>query len=60
MLNKVKVGVVVAFVLSVVRFFLPDLALPAGLEEAIVLIAVFVAQFFVKETPKTVAALDLS
>jgi hypothetical protein len=59
MLNKVKVGVVVAFVLSVVRFFLPDLALPEGLEEAIVLLAVFVAQFFVKETKATVAALDL-
>ncbi len=60
MLNKVKIGIVVAFVLSVARFFLPDLNFPAGLEEAIVLIAVFVAQFFVKETRASVAGLELN
>ena len=59
MLNKVKIGAVIAFVLMLAKTFLPDLDIPEGLEDAFVLVIVFVAQFFIKETPQTVAGLKL-
>ena len=59
MLNKVRFGVIVGAILSALSFFLVDVDFPAGLQEAIVLIAVFVGQFFVKETPETVGKLTL-
>ena len=58
-LNKVKVGAIVAFILSVVKAFLPDLEIPEGLMDAIVLIAIFISQFFAKESAGTVARLKL-
>ncbi len=60
MLNKVKLGMMIGFALQAVRFFLPDLDVPEGLADAMVLVVVFVAQFFVRETPETVAKLRLS
>lgn len=57
-LNKVKIGMLVGILLSGVQFFLPDLELPDGLSEAITVVVAFVAAYFVKETPETVAGLD--
>ena len=60
MLNKVKLGMLVGFGLQAVRFFLPDMDVPEGLADAMVMVAVFVSQFFVKETNETVDGLTLS
>jgi hypothetical protein len=59
MLNKVKLGILIGFVLQVARVFLPDIEVPEGLADAVVLIVVFVAQFFIRETSATVAGLSL-
>jgi len=59
MLNKVKIGMLIGFALSVVKFLLPEVDFPEGLQEAVVLIAVFAVQFFVKESKASVAALSL-
>ena len=58
MLNKVKIGMLVGIVLSAVQFFVPTVELPPGLSEAVTVVVAFVAAFFVKETPETVANLD--
>ncbi len=60
MLNKVKLGMLVGFALQAARFFLPDLDIPEGLTDALVLVAVFVAQFFVRETKATVGDLNFA
>ena len=60
MLNKVKIGAVIAVVLMVAKAFVPDLDIPEGLEDSLMLVIVFVAQFFIKETPTTVAGLKLN
>ncbi len=59
MLNKVKIGMLVGIALSAVRFLLPDLAIPEGLDNALVVVIAFVVAFFVKETPSTVRSLTL-
>jgi len=57
MLNKVKWGGLIAGIIMLVRMFLPDIAMPEGFQNAIMLIVVFVSQFFIKETPATVSRL---
>ncbi|MCI0705845.1 MAG: hypothetical protein L0241_32695 [Planctomycetia bacterium] len=59
MLNKVLVMTIVSSILAVVRVFLPDLPVPEGLEAAIGVIVMFIAGFFTRETPATVAKLSL-
>lgn len=59
MLNKLKIGAIIGLILTIVRQFLPDLVIPEGFADAIVLVIVFASQFFVKESPATVAALVL-
>ena len=59
MLNKVKVGIVVAAILSVLRIFFTDVTWTDGLEESVVIVIVFFSQFFIKETKETVAKLKL-
>lgn len=59
MLNKLKIGMIIGIVLTALRQFLPDVDFPAGLEDAIILLIVFVAQFFVRETKATVDGLSL-
>lgn len=56
-LNKVKWGVVIAGVLSAVKMFLPDVEVPEGLQDAILLIILFLSQFFIKETRETLSHL---
>jgi len=60
MLNKVKIGALIGAVLLVLRMFLPEVDFPEGLQDAIMLIIVFVSQFFIKETPSTVNQLELT
>ena len=60
MLNKVKIGMLVGVVLTVVKAFLPDLDVPSGLEDAVILVIMFVTQFFVRETEETVKGLTLN
>lgn len=59
MLNKLKYGGLVAAILMVMRVFLPDVEIPEGFQNAIMLFIVFVAQFFVKEDEVTVSRLKL-
>lgn len=57
MLNKVKWGIAVGVVLSALKLFLPEVDFPEGLQDAIVLIAIFASQFWVKETQASVGDL---
>ncbi len=59
MLNKLKLGGLLAAVIMILRVFLPDIDYPEGLQDAIMLIVVFVAQFFTPESAGTVARLKL-
>lgn len=59
MLNKVKLGMLVGVVLTVMKAFLPDLSVPDGLEDAVILVVMFITQFFVRETQETVDGLTL-
>jgi hypothetical protein len=59
MLNKVKIGMLIGVVLTIARAFLPNVDIPQGFEDAIMLAVIFVAQFFTKETRSTVDNLTL-
>ena len=59
MLNKVRIGLVVGAILSALKFFLPEIDIAEGLQDAILLLIVFVTQFFVRETQASVARLTL-
>lgn len=59
MLNKLKYGGVIAGIIMILRVFLPDIEIPEGLQDAIMLIIVFVSQFFVREDEVTVNRLKL-
>ena len=59
MLNKVRIGLVVGAILSALKFFLPEIDIAEGLQGAILLVIVFVTQFFVKETRTSVAGLTM-
>lgn len=59
MLNKLKVGILIAAIFTVVRVFLPDIAIPEKLQSAIVVIIVLASQFFVKESDVTISRLKL-
>ena len=59
MLNKVKIGAIIALILMGVKTFLPEVDIPEGLQDAFLLVIVFVSQFFIKETPGTVDRLTL-
>ena len=58
-LNKVKYGALVAVALTILRQLLPDVMIPEGLEDAIVLVIVFASQFFVKENAMTLSRLTV-
>ena len=60
MLNKLKLGMLIGFALQGLRFVLPDMDVPEGLADALVLVVVFASQFWVKETDETVAKLKLA
>jgi hypothetical protein len=59
MLNKIKIGGLVAGVLMLLRMLLPDVEIPEGFQDALMLIVVFVSQFFAKESEATVGKLKL-
>lgn len=59
MLNKVKIGIVVAAVLTLLKIFFTDVVWTEGLGDAIVLIILFASQFFIKESKATIAKLRL-
>ena len=59
MLNKVKWGAAVGVILMAAKLFAPEVDFPEGLQEAIILVVVFVTQFFVKESAASVDALAL-
>lgn len=59
MLNKVKIMTLIAAIFAVIRTFFPNFGLPDGLEEAIGVVVMFIAGFFVRETESTVAKLDV-
>ena len=57
--RKVGLGAVIGFVLLALKTFAPNffpgLEFPEGLQDAIMLVIVFVSQFFVRETNATKA-----
>jgi len=57
MLNKVKYGGLVAGIIMVIRWIAPDVEIPEGLQDAIMLIIVFSLQWLVKENGRTVSRL---
>jgi hypothetical protein len=57
MLNKVLIGTIVNAILQALNIFVPGIELPDGLAEGLIVIIVFIAQFFTKETAMTVAKL---
>lgn len=59
LLNKIKYGGMIAFVIVLIRQFFPDVEIPEGFQDAIMLIIVFVSQFFIKENSVTVHRLKL-
>lgn len=59
MLNKIRIGLIVGAILSALKFFLPEIDIAEGLQDAILLVIVFVTQFFVRETTASLESLSL-
>ncbi len=59
MLNKVKLGAALAAIIMVVRLFAPNVEIPEGMQDSIMLVIVFIAQFFIPETDRTIDKLTL-
>lgn len=59
MLNKVLVGTIVNAILNAVRLFFPQVPLPEGLSEIIIVVIVALSQYFTRETAMSVAKLVL-
>lgn len=59
MLNKLKYGGLIAAIIMVMRVFLPDVEIPEGFQNAIMLLIIFATQFFVRENDVTVSRLKL-
>jgi uncharacterized MnhB-related membrane protein len=58
-LNKVKLLALVGVGLTLLRFAVPDVAIPEGIDVAIVSVILFAAAYFKKETYKSVKSLTL-
>jgi hypothetical protein len=59
MLNKVLIGTIVNAVLHALKLFFPEIPFPEGLSEALIIVIVFVSQFFTRETALSVGKLVL-
>ena len=55
MLDKVKLLAIVGFALTILAFIVPDVAIPQGIDVAIVSVALFVASYFKGESAESIA-----